>query len=737
MMALNKSGITPLRLKQNDQLAASEVRYRRLFETAKDGILILEADTGKIVDANPFLLKLLGYTEAELYGLQLWQIGLFRDIESNKAAFEELQQNGYVRYEDLPLKTKDGHAVAVEFVSNIYMVNRDRVIQCNIRDITKRKKTEEELRKNQEKCVSIINNINEYYYSLEYRSDRIVSIYHSPQCLQVTGYSEAELNSDGMLWLAMIHQDDRDRVCDCLMDNDAENKCLPLQHRIRQKDGTEKWVINNLITQPKRNGDALRLNGSMLDITELKAAQENNAFLAHYDPLTKLPNRNLLHNRLEKSVQLARREKKQLALIFLDLDNFKSINDSLGHDAGDKVLAEMARQFSTFVRAGDTVARWGGDEFVIILWDCGVDGAAYIAEKLTRSAGKVEGVDVAISMSAGISVFPEDGEDYQALLKNADIAMYHAKNSGRQKYEFFMPAMNARVKERSQLATEIRKALDLNELVLFYQPRINMVSGTISGVEALLRWRHPEKGVVLPGDFLPVAIESGLIRRISEWVILNACRQINLWQHHMVNLSVSVNITPAYFLGKEFEDYLRAILWETRISPECLELEMKEELIMNDPLKVLEKLNRLKALGVKLSIDDYGIGFSSLLFLQKNSVDKLKIDQSFVKNMAQKADRDLIHAMISVGHSMNVTVVAEGIENAAQFDFLKQEGCDEGQGYYFCRPMPADELTLLITGDTKWTDSGAGFAYWDEALHHEQETSTPLRDYAIGIHVSR
>lgn len=724
MMLLNKTEITPLRKKQNDRLAASEVRYRRLFETAKDGILILEADTGKIIDANPFLLKLLGYSEKELYGMQLWQIGLFSDIESNKEAFNELQQNGYVRYEDLPLRTKDGSSVAVEFVSNSYMVELDKVIQCNIRDITKRKQTEAELRKNQEKCVSIINNINEYYYSLDYSPDRIVAIYHSPQCLQVTGYSEEELRGDGMLWLSMIHKDDRDKILECLADCDAAKKCLPVQHRIIKKDGTEKWVINNLTTQPGKNGDPLRLNGSMLDVTDLKATQENNAFLAHYDPLTKLPNRNMLYNRLEKSVQLARREKKHLALLFLDLDNFKTINDSLGHDAGDKVLAEMARQFSTFVRAGDTVARWGGDEFVIILWDCGVDGAAYIADKLTCAAVKVEGIDATVGMSAGISVFPEDGEDYQALLKNADIAMYHAKNSGRRKYEFFTPAMNIRVKERSHLATEIRNALDFNQLVLFYQPRINMETGKISGVEALLRWQHPEKGFVLPGDFLPVAIESGLIRRISEWVILNACRQINLWQHHKVNVPVSVNITPAYFLSKDFEDYLRAILWETRISPDSLELEMKEDLIMSDPLKVFEKLTSMKSLGIKLTIDDYGTGFSSLLFLQKNAVEKLKIDQTFVKNLAQKTDRDLIHAMISVGHSMNVIVVAEGIENAEQFAFLKHEGCDEGQGYYFCRPMPADELTLLLTGDTRWTDSGAGLAHWDAALRHEQEISS-------------
>ena len=725
MMKLNKKMAIPSVSSKDQELAASEIRYRRLFETAKDGILILEADSGKIVDANPFLLNLLGYASAELSGMQLWQIGLFRDIDSNKAAFKELQQNEYVRYENLPLKNKAGQAIAVEFVSNIYMVNEDRVIQCNIRDITNRKIAEEKLRKNQEKCVSIISNINEYYYSVEYNRGQIVSLYHSPQCLRVTGYSEDELRADGMLWLAMIHADDREKILNCLLGTRPKNKCFPIQHHIVHKDGTERWVINNFTIQPNKTGNALRLDGSMLDITELKAAQESNDFLAHYDPLTKLPNRNMLYNRLEKSVQLARREKKHLALMFLDLDNFKAINDSLGHDAGDKVLVETARQLNGFVRAGDTVSRWGGDEFVVVLWDCGVDGAVFIADKLTNSGVKVKGIDVAIGMSAGISIFPEDGDDFQILLKNADTAMYHAKKAGRQKYEFFTTAMNVRAKERSRLVGEIRKALNSNEFVLFYQPRFNMGTGKISGVEALIRWKHPQKGIVLPDEFLPVAIESGLLRRISEWVILSACRQINLWQRHMPNLSIAVNVEPAFFLDKDFEDFLRAILWETQVSPESLELEMKEDIIMAEPLKVFDKLTIMKELGVKLAIDNYGTGYSNLQFLQKISVDKLKIDNTFVKNLAQKAEQDLIRAMISVGHSMNVVMVAEGIETAEQFAFIEKTGCDEGQGYYFCHPLPAEELTLMIAKNPQWIDSGLAVPAWEsESLPEQEEMNT-------------
>jgi diguanylate cyclase (GGDEF)-like protein/PAS domain S-box-containing protein len=557
---------------------------------------------------------------------------------------------------------------------------------------------------------------------VEYRNSQIISIYHSQQCFRVTGYTEEEFRADGSLWLAMIHNDDRERVRDCLNGIWGENDHAPFQHRIIHKDGSERWVINNCSTQFDREGKGLRLNGAMLDITELRNAQESNAFLAYYDPLTKLPNRSMLYNRLEKSVQLATREKKHLAILFLDLDNFKSINDTLGHDAGDKVLAEMARQLNGFVRAGDTVSRWGGDEFVIVLWDCGVDGAGFIADKFTHSEIQVEGLDLTVSMSAGISIFPDDGEDYNVLLKNADIAMYHAKNSGRKKYEFFTPAMNARVQERVLLADELRKALERNEFVLFYQPRIHIETGRISGVEALLRWRHPKKGILLPDSFLPVAEENGLIRRISEWVLLNACRQIRQLQRYVPRLPVAVNIAPAHFREKDFEDVVRTTLWETGLSPECLELEFTEDTIISEPTKMYDRLARMKALGVKLTIDDFGTGYSNLLFLQRISVDKLKIDNTFIKNLMQKADKDLVRTMINVGHSMSAVVVAEGVENAKQLAFLTKEGCDEGQGYYFCHPLPAEELTGLIAGSPNWTDKNVGFSEWARDPRQIHET---------------
>lgn len=442
---------------------------------------------------------------------------------------------------------------------------------------------------------------------------------------------------------------------------------------------------------------------------------------AHFDTLTRLPNRDLLYNRLEETVRLARRENKHLAILFLGLENFKIINNSMGHDAGDKVMAEMAKQLKGFVRAGDIVSRWNENEFVIVLWDCGVDGASLVSNKLTSSDVKVGGIAVAVSLRAGISIFPEDGEDPQTLLTNADIALSRLNRSAIQHYEFFSPAMNTHVQERILLESEIRRALEQNEFALFYQPRINILTGKISGVEALLRWVHPTKGIILPTDFLHVAEESGLIRRISEWVLLNACRQSQFWQRLVSPLPVAVNIAPAYFRMPEFEEVIRATLWETKLAPECLELELTENTIFADLEKTFARLAIIKSMGVQLSIDNFGTGYYSLLLLKKLQVNKLKIDGSFVKDLTPNQEGlDLVRSIISVGHIMKATVVAEGVENSSQFSLLKKEGCDEAQGFFFCRPAPAEELTSLISSHRVFRDcenSSVGFS--------EVTTNTP------------
>ena len=679
-------------------LDLAHIHYRRFFEITRDGIVIMDAATGKIADVNPGLIKLLGYARSYFMNKYFWEIRAFADIASNEQAFEKWRQKNFQINADLSLYGKGKRIVNVECFSTTYAIDQRPWFQFMVRDITRQKLLEKEAQERHEKCWSILDNINEYIYSVEYHDGKVTSLYHSPQCQKITGYSPNDYYKDDLLWFKIVHKDDCEMIREFLRDIGSGITRMPIQCRIIRKDGVERWIINSCAAQRNHGGKISRLDGSIIDVTDLDSAAESNAFFANYDVLTKLPNRNLLQNRLEKAVRLSRRENKHLAVLFLDLDNFKTINDTMGHDAGDKVLTTMAKQLNGFVRAGDTVSRWGGDEFVIVLWDCGAEGAALVAEKLTCVGFKVDGIDMPVSMSAGISIFPEDGEDYQTLLKNADMAMYHAKRSGRQNYEFFTPSMSTRMRERFLFEAELRRALEQNEFALFYQPRINMSTGKISGVESLIRWMHPTKGVMLPVDFLPAAEESGLIRRISEWVLQSACRQIRIWQNQIAALPVAVNITPAYFRMHEFEEVLRATLWETGLSPEYLELEFTENTILTNPEKAFDRLAKMKAIGVQLSIDNFGTGYSSFSFLQKMPVNKLKIDGSFVKGLGQKNNGvDLVRSIICVGHNIKASVVAEGVENALQLSVLRTEGCDEGQGYYFCRPVSAETLTALIS----------------------------------------
>ena len=358
------------------------------------------------------------------------------------------------------------------------------------------------IRANYEHCQAILDHINEYIYSVEYCRRRVRSIYHSPQCRKITGYEAAEFYQDNALWLRMIHPDDCEMIMEFLRDIWNDKKRLPIEHRILHKDGTERWVLNNCAAQRDKKGNVARLDGSMLDITELKTTADISALMTHYDPLTKLPNRNMLNSRLEKAIAVARRENKELALLFLDLDNFKFINDSLGHEAGDKLLVEISKKLNTLIRGADTVARLGGDEFVVVLWDCGIDGAALVAKKLLSTVVNIGNTEMLVSSSIGISVFPADGDTAQTLLRNADLAMYQAKKVKRGSYRFFTPELNEKMYERFRLSAEIQRALDQNEFVLFYQPTIQMRTGKICGAKALIRWVHPLRGILLPALFL-------------------------------------------------------------------------------------------------------------------------------------------------------------------------------------------------------------------------------------------
>lgn len=440
---------------------------------------------------------------------------------------------------------------------------------------------------------------------------------------------------------------------------------------------------------------------------QVESAKVELDHLAHHDALTNLPNRMLMQDRLGQAIEVARRQRRQLAVMYMDLDRFKHINDSLGHAVGDELLKSVTQRLVACVRHSDTVSRQGGDEFMLLLPYIEHAGdAAVSAQKMLAALAEphhIDGSDIHISVSIGISIYPDDGQDAQTLIKCADTAMYYAKENGRNSYKFFEQDMNTRAVQRQLIESSLRQALDRQEFVLHYQPKINLQSGIIVGAEALVRWQHPQRGLLSPVEFVPVAEDSGLIRPIGRWVLREACLQARAWlRAGLPPITVAVNTSALEFRAEDFLENLRAILEETQLEPRYLELELTESVFMRDAESTGSLLQAIAGLGVKLAIDDFGTGYSSLSYLSRFPIDTLKIDQSFVNRMnCSPDDANIVSAVISMGKSLRQQVIAEGVETPEQHTRLLALHCDEGQGYYFGRPVPAEALaTLLQTGLT-------------------------------------
>ncbi len=440
------------------------------------------------------------------------------------------------------------------------------------------------------------------------------------------------------------------------------------------------------------------------DITDRKLAEERVQFLAYYDPLTGLPNRALLQDRLSKALARARRHKDKVALFFLDLDQFKNINDSLGHSVGDLFLQGVAERLKQWTREQDTVARIGGDEFLILLNDVkDVPDTAVAAERLMNTmTGElaVQGHSLSIGCSLGISIFPDHGADAETLIRHADAAMYSAKDHGRNNFRFFTEDMNAQVVERLTLESGLRLALDKKELFLVYQPQMEIASGRITGLEALLRWQHPDLGLVPPDKFIRIAENSGMILPIGEWVLIAACRQAKKWQDEgLPAVSVAVNVSAVQVRQKGFCELVKRVLHETGLAPKYLELELTESLLLANAELVLSIVQELTATGLTLAIDDFGTGYSSFSYLRQFRASKLKIDRSFIRDVAVNPDDAAITAaIISMAKSLRLKVIAEGVEDEAQMSFLRKHRCDEIQGYYFSKPLTTEGTAAKLRG---------------------------------------
>jgi diguanylate cyclase (GGDEF)-like protein len=426
------------------------------------------------------------------------------------------------------------------------------------------------------------------------------------------------------------------------------------------------------------------------------------AHSAEHDFLTGLPNRMLLNDRVGQAIALAKRHAKKVAVLFLDLDGFKHINDSLGHPVGDKLLQSVAKCLVDCIRGSDSVSRQGGDEFVVLLLDLeDAEDAAVTARRMLEAVAQphhVDHHDLHVTASIGVSVYPDDGLDAEALIKNADTAMYQAKENGRRSFQFFKPAMNARAVERQFIEEGLRRALERREFALHYQPKVNLTTGAITGAEALIRWTHPTRGPVSPADFIPVAEDCGLILPIGAWVLREACEQARAWMDAGLPVtSMAVNVSAMEFRDKSFLDRLFATLAETGLDPRALELELTESVLMKHAASTAIILQALRKRGIQIAVDDFGTGYSSLSYLQRFPVDAVKIDQSFVRQISTAgADTTIVKAVIGMARGLKLRVIAEGVETLEQVAFLRAYRCEEAQGYYFGRPVPAQQFEMLL-----------------------------------------
>ncbi|HUL95785.1 MAG TPA: PAS domain S-box protein [Usitatibacter sp.] len=527
--------------------------------------------------------------------------------------------------------------------------------------------------------------------------------YQSGALRHLLGFDPAD--SVGRSVFDLVHRDDVEHVRAAFR-RIVEARALtePVELRLRHRDGswrTFESLGTNCLTNPHING----IVWNSRDVTDRKVIQQRIQHLAYHDNLTGLPNRGLLQDRLARSIARAERSTRRVAVLFIDLDNFKNINDTLGHDVGDELLRQVSRRLSECVRLEDTIARQGGDEFIILL-DSLDDGrnASLVAQKVLNSLRQpftLGGTEQHVSGSVGIALYPEDGRDAQTLMKNADTAMFHGKGLGKNTYQYFTAQMNIAVKRRMTLESALRRAVLQKDFVLHYQPQIDLETGEIIACEALVRWKTEDSGTVMPGDFIPLAEETGLINEIGEWVLREGCRQAREWQDMGLapGRRMAINLSARQFSDKGFFDMVERVLRETGLAANCLELEITESQVMRQTEGMIQLLNKLSDMGVQLAIDDFGTGYSSLSYLKRLPIQKLKIDQSFIRDITvDPNDTAIVVAIINMAKSLDLDTIAEGVETAGQLALLRSKGCRVGQGFFFSAPVAAQEIYPFLKG---------------------------------------
>jgi diguanylate cyclase (GGDEF)-like protein/PAS domain S-box-containing protein len=701
-------------------LRDKEDRYRASFDQAAVGILHTSLE-GRILKCNECFARIVGYSPEELVGSNFQEITPPEDRDSGKSAANHLLSGeaSSASFEKRYLR-RDGSLTWVTLTISIQHDDEGRPLffLTLVQDINARKQAEELLGAAQE---ALRLSEERYRTAFQMSLDSInlnrlsdgIYVDCNKAFLETTGYAREEVIGHSSIELNIWENPaNRSKLVEILH---RQGVCRNFEARLRKKKGEMFWVLMSA-SVIELEGIPCVLSISR-DISDVKTAQDEIRHLAFYDPLTELPNRRLLLERLRQTVTASKRCGRQRALLFIDLDNFKSLNDTLGHAVGDLLLKEVGERLTGCVRAVDTAARVGGDEFVVILEDLGRTSeeaaarAGSVAEKILASITQpyvLAGRECRSTASMGITVFGDGNESSSAILQQADIAMYQAKAAGREAIRFFAPALQSAVNARAALEGELHQGIRNREFELWYQPQVD--GGRVVGAEALLRWNHPRRGVLLPAEFISLAEETGLIVALGNQVLEDACRQLAVWAQRRETawLSVAVNVSPRQFRQADFADRVLAVLETTGANPRSLELEITESLLVEDMEEAIAIMNALRSRGLRLSLDDFGTGYSSLAYLKRLPLDRLKIDSSFVRDMlADAKSKAIAHAIIWLSREMNLPVLAEGVETEEQRAWLAGLGCHAYQGYLFSPPVPVEQFQLLLDGVQEEEGSGA------------------------------
>jgi diguanylate cyclase (GGDEF)-like protein/PAS domain S-box-containing protein len=684
-------------------------RFRVAMDASADMIALIDRASMRFLDVNSTMCELLGYSREELLSMGAQDIlGIAgeelrgEDLQGRRDQFGDPADGAA----PVPLSSgissyrcNDGSRLPVESTRRVIVSAGQRIIVAISRDIRHRMAAEEALRKSNERFNLAVRATNDVVWDWDIARDEL---WWNENLTATFQYGRDEIGRDAAAWYDLIHPEDRQRIVSTL------HRSLALggdtwsdEYRLRRRDGSYAFIFDRGHIIRNAQGKALRVIGAKADVTARKEAEERLSYLAQFDILTSLPNRHLFCDRLGQMLVQVGRTRAPLAVLFVDLDRFKQVNDTLGHAVGDKLLKEAARRLTACVRRGDSVGRFGGDEFVVLLSDLSqVGDSRVVAQKIIDALAQpflLDGRQAYVSASIGITLYPNDGEEADTLIANADTAMYRAKEEGRNNFQFFTPEMNARAHKRMQTENALRGALDRREFELHYQPKVDRADGEVCGFEALLRWNRPGAGLVSPAEFIPVLEDTGLIVPVGEWIIAETCRQLAAWRRMgLPTPPVAVNLSARQFQD-DLRDSLNRILTQSGVDAQLLQFEITESLLMKDPEGATRILQDLKHSGATLSVDDFGTGYSSLAYLKRFPLDALKIDRAFVRDVTADADDAAIAlAIIGLAHSLGLKVIAEGVETEAQMKFLRANGCDQLQGFYFSRPLAVEDATRLL-----------------------------------------